>query len=131
MLAEITPPNIRRHVCAGRERTKQMELETHSLFGHMPARIRLKFLASVKLSYLPPNVLQYMSRVYMTIEEPPWLTWGCINRLRTGTLAANNRGRNGTTSIETQHVHVGWPRKKRRICYEVPSYHPTAPWMAF
>ena len=34
----ISPPEIRRSVCARVERTKQVERETHSLFGHTPAR---------------------------------------------------------------------------------------------
>ena len=56
LLAGIAPPDIRRDVCATMKRTKQMEQETHSLFGHIPARSRLKsrkdFLTSVKPSYL-------------------------------------------------------------------------------
>ena len=60
LLAGIAPPDIKRYVCARMERTKQMEQETHSLFGHIPARSRLKsrkdFLTSVKLSYFPPKV---------------------------------------------------------------------------
>ena len=42
LLAGIAPPEIRRCVCARVERTKQVERETHSLFGHTPARRRLK-----------------------------------------------------------------------------------------
>ena len=42
LLAGIAPPDIRRDVCARMERTKHMEQETHSLFGHIPARSRLK-----------------------------------------------------------------------------------------
>ena len=38
LLAEIAPPEIRRSVCARVERTKQIERETHSLFGHTPAK---------------------------------------------------------------------------------------------
>ena len=33
-LVGIVPPDIRRDVCARMERNKQMEQETHSLFGH-------------------------------------------------------------------------------------------------
>ena len=33
LLAEIAPPEIKRSVCARVERTKQIERETHSLFG--------------------------------------------------------------------------------------------------
>ena len=39
LLAGISPPEIR-SVCARVERTKQVERETHSLFGHTPARRR-------------------------------------------------------------------------------------------
>ena len=38
LLAGIAPPEIRRSVCAKLERTKQVERETHFLFGHTPAR---------------------------------------------------------------------------------------------
>ena len=55
LLAGIAPPDIRRDVCARMERTKQMEQQTHPLFGHIPARSRWKsrkdFLTSVKPSY--------------------------------------------------------------------------------
>ena len=42
LFAGIAPPYIRRDVCASMERTKQMEQETHSLIGHIPASSRLK-----------------------------------------------------------------------------------------
>ena len=42
LLAGIATPEIRRSVCARVARTKQVERETHSLFGHTPARSRLK-----------------------------------------------------------------------------------------
>ena len=62
LIAGIALPDIRRDVCARMERTKQMEQETHSLFGHIPARIRLKsrndFLTSVKPSYFPAKVVR-------------------------------------------------------------------------
>ena len=61
LLAGISPPDTRRDVCARMERTKQMEQETDSLFGHIPERSRLKsrkdFLASVKPSYFPAKVV--------------------------------------------------------------------------
>ena len=41
LLAGTAPPDIRRYVCARMEPTKQMEQETQSLFGHIPARSRL------------------------------------------------------------------------------------------
>ena len=37
LLAGIALPDIMRDVCARMERTKQMEQETHSLFGHITA----------------------------------------------------------------------------------------------
>ena len=62
LLAGIAPPDIRKDVCARMERTKQMEQETNSLFGHIPARSRLKsrkdFLTSVKPSYFPAKVVR-------------------------------------------------------------------------
>ena len=44
LLAGIAPPEIRRSVCARVKRTKQVESEReiNSLFGHTPARSRLK-----------------------------------------------------------------------------------------
>ena len=56
----IVAPNIRRDVYAKMEITKQMEQETHTLFGRIPARSRLKsrnFLTSVKPLYFPPKAL--------------------------------------------------------------------------
>ena len=56
------PPEIRRSVCARVERTKQVERETHSLFGHTPARSRLKsgrsFLTSVQPVHFPAKVVR-------------------------------------------------------------------------
>ena len=105
LLAGIAPPDIRRYVCDIMEWTKQMEQATHSLFGHIPARSRLTsrkdFLTSVKPSYFPAKVvrcnewqkrLRDMSWLGMiSFNEKPakgydssWLTWRCLNRLRTG-----------------------------------------------
>ena len=124
------------------ERTKRMEQETHSLFGRIPARSRLKsrkdFLTSVKPSYFPSKVVRCnewqrrswdKSRLGMVIlnEEPdkgynsPWFTWRCLNILRTGCTCSKSRGRNGATSMETQHVRAGWMQKTRRICDDVLS----------
>ena len=95
LLAGIAPPDIWKDVCARMERTKQMEQETYSLFGHIPSRGRLKsrkdFLTSVKPSYFTAKVVRCnkwqrrsrdKSRLGMVIlnEEPakgydnPWLT---------------------------------------------------------
>ena len=61
LLARIAPPEIR-SVCARVERTKQVERETHSLFGHTPARRRLKsrrsFLISVQPVHFPAKVVR-------------------------------------------------------------------------
>ena len=105
LVVGITPLYIRRDVCVRMEQTKQMEHKTHSLFGHIPARSRLKsrkyFLISVKPSYFPTKVLRcnesQRRSMYKSLlgivnlnEEPakeydsPWLTWRCLNRLRTG-----------------------------------------------
>ena len=60
LLAGIAPPEIRRSVCARVEITKQVERETHALFGHTPARRRLKlrksFLTSVQPVHFPAKV---------------------------------------------------------------------------
>ena len=65
LLAGISLPEINRSVCARVERTKQVERETHSLYGHTPARSRLKsrrnFLTSVQPVHFPANVV----RVYV------------------------------------------------------------------
>ena len=62
LLAAIFPPEIRRCVYARVERTKQVERETHSLFGHTPARRRLKsrrsFLTSIQPVHFPANVVR-------------------------------------------------------------------------
>ena len=59
LLVGIVPPDIRRDVSARIERTKQ---RTHSLFGHIPARSRLKsrkdLLISLKPSYFPSKVVR-------------------------------------------------------------------------
>ena len=53
---------IRRSVCARVERTKQVERETHSLFGHTPARRRLmsrrSFVTSVQPVHFPAKVIR-------------------------------------------------------------------------
>ena len=57
LLAGIAPPEIRRSVCARVERTKQVDRETHSLFGHTPAKSRRSFLTSVQPVHFPANVV--------------------------------------------------------------------------
>ena len=101
----IAPPEIRRSVCARVEWTKQVERETHSLFGYTPARRRLKsrgsFLTSVQPVYFPAKVVRVnewkrrleekahagLVNLYedlATGHDSPWLNWRCLNRLRTG-----------------------------------------------
>ena len=63
MLAGIAPPEIRRSVCARVERTKQVERETHSLFGHTPARRCLKSRRSFLTSVQPVHFLAKVVRV--------------------------------------------------------------------
>ena len=62
LLAGFAPPDIRIDVCTRMERTKQIEQETHSMFGPIPARSRLKsgkdFLTNVKPSYFPAKVVR-------------------------------------------------------------------------
>ena len=105
LLAGIAPPKIRRSVCARVERTKQVERETHSLFGHTPARRRLKsrrsFLTSVQPVHFPAKVVRVnewkrrlekkahagLVNLYedlATGHDSPWLNWRCLNRIRTG-----------------------------------------------
>ena len=122
------PPDIRREVCARMERTKQMEQETYSLFCHIPARSRLNsrkdFLTSVKPSYFSSKVVRCnerrsrdKSRLGMVNlnEEPakgydsPWLTWRCLNRLRTGYTCSKEQRKkwgsfNGLYAENTTHM---------------------------
>ena len=105
LLAGIASPEIRRSVCARVERTKQVERDTHSLFGHTPARRRLKSrrrsLTSVQPVHFPAKVVQLnewkrrleekahadLVNLYedlATGHDSPWLNWRCLNRLRTG-----------------------------------------------
>ena len=79
--------------------------ETHSLFGHTPARRRLKsrrsLLTSVQPVRFPAKVVRVnewkrrleekahagLVNLYedlATGHDSPWLNWRCLNRLRTG-----------------------------------------------
>ena len=62
LLAGIAPPEIRISVCARVERIKQVERETHSLFGHTPARSRLMLrigcITSVQPVHFPAKVVR-------------------------------------------------------------------------
>ena len=126
LLAGIAPPKIRRSVCARVERTKQVERETHSLFGHTPARRRLKsrrsFLTSVQPVHFPAKVVRVnewkrrleekahaglvnMYEDLATGHDSPWLNWRCMNRLRTGYTCSKEQRKkwgyfNGDTTCE-------------------------------
>ena len=126
LLAGISPPEIRRSVCARVERTKQVERETHSLFGHTPARRRLKsrrsFLTSVQPVHFPAKVVRVnewkrrleekahagLVNLYedlATGHDSPWLNWRCLNRLRTGYTCSKEQRKkwgyfNGDTTCE-------------------------------
>ena len=126
LLAGIAPPEIRRSVCARVERTKQVERETHSLFGHIPARRRLKsrrsFLTSVQPVHFPAKVVRVnewkrrleekahagLVNLYedlATGHDSPWLNWRCLNRLRTGYTCSKEQRKkwgyfNGDTTCE-------------------------------
>ena len=108
LLTGISPPEIRRSVCARVERTKQVEREreTHlPVLGTPPARSRLKsrinFLTSVQPVHFPAKVVRVnewkrrldekahvvLVNLYedlTTGHDSPWLNWRCMNRLRTG-----------------------------------------------
>ena len=62
LLSGITPPAIRRDVCARVNRQKQSTRETHSLFGQIPAARRLKsrhwFMSSVQTANFPAKVMR-------------------------------------------------------------------------
>ena len=126
LLAGIAPPEIRRSVCARVERTKQVERETHSLFGPTPARRRLKsrrsFLTSVQPVHFPAKVVRVnewkrrleekahagLVNLYedlATGHDSPWLNWRCLNRLRTGYTCSKEQRKkwgyfNGDTTCE-------------------------------
>ena len=106
---------------------KQVESETHSLFGHTPARSRLKsrrsFLTSVKPVHFPAKVdrvnewkrrLEDKAHAGLVISlyedlatgyDSPWLNWRCLNRLRTGYICSKEQRNkwvyfNGDTTCE-------------------------------
>ena len=105
LLDGIAPPDIRRHVCARVEKTKQETNEAHSLYGQNPAERRLKsrncFMRSVKPADFLPIVIQYSAwlrrlqaiphRATVNLDkslakgfDKPCTMWRCVNRLRTG-----------------------------------------------
>ena len=60
-------------------------------------------------------------------EEPakgydsPWLTWRCLNRLRTGYTCNKEQRKNVATLMKTQYVRADWMKKIWHICYNVLS----------
>ena len=108
LLTGMAPPEIRRSVCAGVERTKQVERETHSLFGHTPARSSLKsrrsFLTSVQPVHFPAKVVR-VNEWKRRLEEKEHA--GLINLyiLRTGYTCSKEQRKkwgylNGDTTCE-------------------------------
>ena len=69
LLTGITPPEIRRSVCARVERTKQVERETHSMFGHTPARRRLKSRIQIQNPFLTAQSTQIKSVISVPIKD--------------------------------------------------------------
>ena len=60
LAAGISPPDIRRYVCARIENTEQETNEAHSLYGqnHVERKSRNYFLRSVKPGEFSPTVIQ-------------------------------------------------------------------------
>ena len=105
ILSGIAPPEIRRRAASSRERQRQVTDERHPMYGHEPAKSRLKsrksFLAAVepdgelntretlwqdRVALLPSTT----SMALLAREELPpgnessWAEWKCLNRLRSG-----------------------------------------------
>ena len=104
LLAAITPPDIRRDVCAREEKKKQETNAAHSLHGQVPAERRMTrecFLSSVRHADFPAKVIRCSEWQHRQNLAPhnfagnlneslakghtsPWAAWRCLNRLRTG-----------------------------------------------
>ena len=143
-----------RAICARMKQTKQMEQETHSLFGNIPASSRLKsrkylmtsmkplnFLARVARSNEWPRRLRDKSRLGMVNlnDEPakgydiPWLTRRCLNRLRIGYTFSKEQMKkwvyfNGDTTCA---CGLGRVAKKTVHMLRCFSYQIPVPWMTF
>ena len=106
ILSGIAPPDIRRSAASSRERLRQSTDECHPLFGHEPAKRRLKsrksFLnevepsgaANTRMTLWKQRLANLPTSTAMSIqvkEELPsgadlsWPEWKCLNRLRSGT----------------------------------------------
>ena len=101
-LSVFAPPDIRRNACARVEPTKHTRKETHALFGYIPTIRHLKprqyFLTSVqpvhfplrcnaskrRLRHMLHNGITHLHKDIVKGHDGPWITWRCLNRLRTG-----------------------------------------------
>lgn len=100
-IAGIAPPKIRRQVSADIEKTKQAQDPRHMLYGHQTHFRRLKsrrsFIATSRELHVPPetrrvelweeavpNPLIPIKEEISCGAELPFVTWKCLNRLRTG-----------------------------------------------
>ena len=68
------------------------------------------------ISYIPPRG-RYLENKLLSLSLSEVL-WSALD-----TLAVHSRGRNGATSIETQHVRADLMQKTRCICYNFLSWH--------
>ena len=152
LLAGIAPPEKKCMCKSGNNQTGR-ERETHSLFGHTPARRRLKsrrsFLTSVQPVHFPAKVVRVnewkrrleekahagLVNLYedlSTGHDSHWLNWRCLNRLRTGyTCSKKQRKKWGYLNGDTQHVNAAWQQIIRLTCCNVHSSHTPAPWTTF
>ena len=118
--------NQKKCMCKSGKNQTGRERETHSLFGHTPARRRLKsrrsFLTSVQPVHFPAKVVRVnewkrrleekahagLVNLYedlATGHDSPWLNWRCLNRLRTGYTCSKEQRKkwgyfNGDTTCE-------------------------------
>ena len=102
-------------MCKSGKNQTDRERETHSLFGHTPARSRLKsrrsFLTSVQPVHFPAKVVRVnewkrrleekahagLVNLYedlATGHDSSWLNWRCLNRLRTGYTCSKEQRKN-------------------------------------
>ena len=132
---------------------KKSDREAHSLFGHTPARSRLKsrrsFLTSVQPVHFPAKVVRVnewkrrleekthagLVNLYVDLatgHESAWLNWRCMNRLRTGyTCSKEQRKKWGYFNGDDQHVDAGWHQRARLTCCYVHPSHTPALWTTF
>ncbi|KAL1445918.1 hypothetical protein WDU94_000020 [Cyamophila willieti] len=100
-IAGISPPEIRRKVCAEVEKAKQVNDPRHTLYGHQTHPRRLKsrksFMSTTSEIQIPPEIRRvelWNNKVHQPIielgeeiskgENLPYPTWRSLNRLRTG-----------------------------------------------